>query len=115
MSTGMNLNSGRTLSDMEHIRQSVTKILTTPIGSRIKRRTFGSLFPDLIDQPINDYTVILLYAATATALLQHEPRLRLTQAQLAVNPDVPGSSTLEITGVANINGRRRRVSFGVQV
>lgn len=40
---GMNRGSGRTVTDLEHIRQSVSDILITPIGSRTMRRSYGSL------------------------------------------------------------------------
>ncbi|CAI0906396.1 Uncharacterised protein [Serratia quinivorans] len=43
MYQGMNTNSGRAVEDIDHIRQSISKILLTPIGSRITRRPFGSL------------------------------------------------------------------------
>jgi phage baseplate assembly protein W len=111
----MNGNTGRSLSNLDHLRQSITKILTTPVGSRIKRRPFGSLLPELVDYPTNDTTVIQLYAATATALLQNEPRLRLTRVQLAVNADEPGESTLEIDAIENVGGGRRAVSLSVPV
>lgn len=48
---GMDRNSGQTLGDLEHIRQSVRDILITPIGSRVMRRDYGSLLSALIDQP----------------------------------------------------------------
>ncbi|MFC3338145.1 GPW/gp25 family protein [Paracandidimonas soli] len=109
MSTG----TGRAIEEMDHLRQSILQILWTRVGSRVKRRTFGSLLPELIDQPLNDYTIIQLYAATATALLMHEPRLRLTSVQLAIDADRPGAATLEISGTASLNGRRRPVSLSV--
>lgn len=113
MSIGMSPVTGRTTLDIEHLRQSINQILGTKVGTRIKRRTFGSLLPELIDQPLNDYTIIQLYAATATALVMHEPRLRLTRVQLAVDSDKPGAADLEIAGTAVLNGRRRAVSLSV--
>jgi len=113
MSIGMNPATGRFSVDIDHLGQSITQIFFTRVGSRIKRRTFGSLLPDLIDQPTNDFTLIQLYAATATALVMHEPRLRLTGVQLIVDPDNPGAAELEISGDALIDGRRRAVSLSV--
>lgn len=83
MSLGMNADSGRWISDIDHLRQSVRKILTTPIGTRVERREFGSLVPDLIDTPLNDQFHLLIYAAVATALMQHEPRIKLERVQLS--------------------------------
>ena len=44
--TGMSRETGRACDDeLAHIRQSIRDILTTPVGSRIKRRDYGSLLP----------------------------------------------------------------------
>ncbi|MEX0633615.1 phage baseplate assembly protein V [Serratia ureilytica] len=51
---GMNRGNGRAIADLEHIRQSVSDILITPIGSRVMRRSYGSLLSELLDQPQND-------------------------------------------------------------
>lgn len=80
---GMHATTGRATSGPAHLSQSITKILTTPLGTRIARRDFGSELPELIDAPNNDTTRVRLYAATATALMHWEPRLRLTRVQLA--------------------------------
>lgn len=74
----MSRNTGLELqTETEHIRQSIQDILTTPIGTRIMRRNYGSLLPQLIDAPFNDVTRMQLYAATATALIQWEDRINL--------------------------------------
>ncbi|MDR1229696.1 MAG: GPW/gp25 family protein [Azoarcus sp.] len=51
---GMDAETGRTTSDLAHVRQSIRKILTTPIGSRVMRRGFGSRLSDLVDAPLNE-------------------------------------------------------------
>ncbi|MGD7246543.1 GPW/gp25 family protein, partial [Ralstonia pseudosolanacearum] len=51
--TGMNSSTGRAIADRPHLAQSIGDILTTPIGSRVMRRDYGSEVPDLIDQPLN--------------------------------------------------------------
>jgi phage baseplate assembly protein W len=40
---GMARESGRTIEDMAHIRQSVSDILLTPVGSRVMRSEYGSI------------------------------------------------------------------------
>jgi uncharacterized protein len=83
----MDRTTGRTLNDLEHLRQSVADILTTPIGSRVMRRDYGSQLPELIDQPFNGTTKLRAYAATAMALMRWEPRLRLSRVQLSQGSD----------------------------
>ncbi len=70
--TGLNLEK-----ETHQISQAIQDILTTPIGSRVMRRTYGSLLPKMIDAPFNEITRLQLYAATATALIQWEDRINL--------------------------------------
>lgn len=39
---GMNRETGKALTGIEHIQQSIRDILVTPIGSRVMRRKYGS-------------------------------------------------------------------------
>ncbi|WP_313410591.1 GPW/gp25 family protein [Stutzerimonas kunmingensis] len=93
----MNRDTGLTVSDLDHLRQSITDILTTPLGSRVMRREYGSLLPDLIDQPAHQTTMIRLYAAIAGALMRWEPRLRLTRVGLEMGSQ-PGAYIVELRG-----------------
>ena len=112
MSIGMHMADGAAVVGLAHIKQSIVKILTTPIGTRIMRRSFGSMVPDLIDHPAHENTAILLYAATATALYKHEPRFRLTQAQFSLG-DTAGAATLTLKGVAALDGATVATSVDV--
>ena len=98
---GMHAATGRSLTGLGHLRQSVTDILTTPIGSRIHRR-YGSEVPELIDQPLNSATQLRIYAATAFALRRWEPRLQLASVQLTRDTD--GAIALLLDGTANGQG-----------
>ncbi|NMM75559.1 baseplate assembly protein [Rhodococcus sp. SRB_17] len=93
----MNRTTGATIIGVEHLRQSVVDILTTPLGTRIERRTYGSLVPDLIDQPDNQTTRLRLYAAVASALMRWEPRLRLTRIAVDSGPSA-GQATVTLHG-----------------
>ncbi|WP_313314552.1 GPW/gp25 family protein [Stutzerimonas nitrititolerans] len=94
---GMSSRTGRTLSESAHLAQSIADILTTPIGSRVMRREYGSLLPDLIDAPSNDATRLLAYAAVAMALMRWEPRIRLSRVQLSLG-ERPGQAYLDVEG-----------------
>ncbi len=78
-----------------HLVQSIRDVLTTPLGSRVQRRDYGSLLPELIDHPFNDHTRLQLFGATATALMRWEPRIRLTRVALAPG-DAPGVFVLDL-------------------
>lgn len=94
---GLAATTGRTITGAAHLAQSIADVLTTPIGSRVMRREYGSLLPDLIDAPFNDATRLQAYAATAMALMRWEPRIRLSRVQLSLG-DVPGQTVLELEG-----------------
>jgi phage baseplate assembly protein W len=81
----MNMNDGHPLDELDHIRQSIIKIVTTPIGSRVMRRDYGSMIPELIDAPINDRIRLLVMAATATAVIKWEPRVRPAKTSLIID------------------------------
>lgn len=93
----MNASTGRSIVDTAHLAQSVADVLTTPIGTRVMRREYGSQLPDLIDWPTNAATRLLAYAATAMALMRWEPRIRLNRVELFLG-DRPGQAVLDLDG-----------------
>jgi len=93
----MDAHTGKAVDGEQHLRQSIADILTTPLGSRVMRREYGSLLADLIDQPFNGATRVRLFGATASALMRWEPRLRLTRVDLTLG-DRPGAFVLTVAG-----------------
>jgi hypothetical protein len=57
---GMDATTGKALSGIAHLAQRIGDILGTPIGTRVMRRDYGSLWRELIDQPTNAATAHLL-------------------------------------------------------
>ena len=95
---GMNVNTGKRLDGIDHIRQSVADIITTPIGSRVMRRDYGSLVPELLDMPMNDALLMQVYAATIIAVTRWEPRIQITGARRTVNTQQHGAVVIELQG-----------------
>ena len=93
---GMDRTTGRRLTGEAHLRQSIADILTTPIGSRIMRREYGSDLPALIDAPITSETVVDVFQAAAEAIGRWEPRFRLRRVQVAAAE--AGHMTLVLEG-----------------
>lgn len=79
---GMSNQNGRYLDDLEHLKQSIVDILTTPIGSRVICRDYGSNLFKLTDQPVNRDLFPKIYAAVAEALGKWEPRLKLERIRI---------------------------------
>ncbi|MEL8055041.1 MAG: GPW/gp25 family protein [Pseudomonadota bacterium] len=76
---GMDPLTGRAVFDLDHVRQSVRDILSTPVGTRVQRRTFGSTLYKLLDAPMTEGLLAEVRAAVAGALTRWEPRLRLVK------------------------------------
>jgi Bacteriophage baseplate protein W len=93
----MNAGTGAAIDGEAHLAQSIADILTTPIGSRVMRRDYGSLLFELIDMPFNAVTRALLHAATAIALMRWEPRLLLRRVLIILGA-APGEVILTIEG-----------------
>ena len=93
---GINAETGKRIEGLDHLRQSIRDILTTPIGSRVMRRDYGSRLFDLVDAPINRDTITDIYAATAEALLRWEPRIDVTQVK--ITNARPGAIELALYG-----------------
>lgn len=96
---GMNQKDGQSITDTDHLRQSVRDILLTPQGSRIARREYGSLLSALIDQPQNLVLRLQVMSAVYVALSRWEPRLTLDSITISSNFD--GSMVVELTGQRN--------------
>ncbi|MDO5609474.1 MAG: GPW/gp25 family protein [Pseudomonadota bacterium] len=94
---GMHARSGRAFDGIDHLAQSIADILTTPIGTRIMRRDYGSLLPELIDTPDTGASRVRLYGAIATALMRWEPRLRVTRLGIT-RTATPGAVNVDIEG-----------------
>lgn len=91
----MNVLTGGAIANNEHIAQSIADILTTRIGTRVMRREYGSLLPDLVDHPSNDVTRLRAYAATAMALTRWEPRIQVHRVQLQ-SATLQGQAVMDI-------------------
>lgn len=95
MYLGMNASSGEPITDLDHIRQSVSDILNTPVGSRVMRRDYGSLLSTLVDAPANDAILLQMMSATYSAVMRWEPRVVVKALTLVTNTQ-PGSYTANL-------------------
>lgn len=93
----MNRETGAAISELDHISQSIADILTTRIGTRVMRREYGSLLPELVDFPFNDAIRLRVYAGTVMALMRWEPRISLSRVRFN-GANLQGQSALELEG-----------------
>lgn len=100
---GMDARRGTALDEGADIAQSIAVIITTPIGTRVMRRQFGSLVFDLIDSPATARGALRLIAAAADAIERWEPRIQFRSAQVSAASD--GRTVLTVRAVLKIDGR----------
>lgn len=100
---GMDRHTGKVCQGVDHLKQSIDDILSTPLGTLIGARAYGSLVPAQLDQPANDLGRTRIFAAAALALLRLEPRARVSRVILS-----PGTRPHEV--VLTVTGRRTDIA-----
>ena len=95
---GMNSQTGLSISEVEHIRQSVRDILVTPVGSRVMRREYGSLLSQMIDQPQTPALRLQIMAACYSAIQRWGPRVNLSTITFE-RSETDGGLYVDITGI----------------
>ncbi len=105
--------TGLTISEIESIEQSIGDIVTTPLGSRPMRRDYGSIVPDLIDQPMNDVLILKMYSAIYTPVSRWETRINIA----SINITHIGSEymTLDLGSVHTITGQSLNLNIPLQM
>lgn len=101
---GMNSQTGLSISEVEHIRQSVRDILVTPVGSRVMHREYGSLLSELIDQPQTPALRLQIMAACYSAIQKWEPCVSLTTITFE-RSDTDSGLYVDITGTRSTSSQ----------
>ncbi|WP_028694338.1 GPW/gp25 family protein [Pseudomonas cremoricolorata] len=79
---GLDRRTGQPASGLDHLRQSIEDILTTPLGSRRMRPDYGCNLRRYVDLPVNDGWKSAVQAEVARALARWEPRLQLERVKV---------------------------------
>lgn len=109
----MSRYTGSELDEIDHIKQSLEDIATTPIGSRLMRREYGTLLASLIDQPISEVLYLKIYSTLYTAYVRWEDRIDISEMNVA---DIKnGQLILDIVGFLKTNGNEINMSIPVQL
>ena len=74
---GTDADTGGWLSGVELLKQNVYRIITTPIGTRVFKPTFGSTLPTLVAKPLTNETILRMRHSIMTALQKWEPTLEI--------------------------------------
>jgi phage baseplate assembly protein W len=103
-------HTGARLQDDEDIWQSIEDILTTPEGSRVWNREYGSQLYDLLD---SDASQARIGGVIADAVERHEPRVRVKNSTLIKAAGGEYEIEIEIIIRATEERQRRGLRIGI--
>ncbi|WP_332604158.1 GPW/gp25 family protein [Acinetobacter sp. ESBL14] len=110
----INKNNGQSLkSEIQSLQQSIQDIISTPIGSRVMRREYGSLLFELLDQPINDSLILKCYSTIYTAITRWEDRIQINKIYLS--PSKGSQLVFEIDGNLRISGQHMNLRIPLKM
>ncbi|MBB4835467.1 GPW/gp25 family protein [Acinetobacter schindleri] len=92
----MSRETGQQLTEIEHIKQSLADLISTPIGSRLMRRRYGTKLANLLDQPTSEALFLKCCSTIYTAILLWEPRVEISR--LYVSEVNQGKTVLNLEG-----------------
>jgi len=92
---GMDRFTGEQIDGAALRRQSITDVLTTPIGTRVLRRRYGCFLFDLVDTPATPAGRLKVVAAVAHALAVWVPEIRMLSASVTVS--ATGKALISVT------------------
>lgn len=84
---GMDAATGKPLTGLEHVRQSIRRIIQTQLGRRIQRRHYGTDLMSLVSAPGNPAMRLKVIGAIAGAILKWEPRVKISHILFHVDSD----------------------------
>jgi len=79
---GMDRVTGKPLTGLDHLWQSIGDILSTPLGSRRMRPDYGSTLRRFVDLPVTEGWKGAVQAEAARALGRWEPRVDLSSVRV---------------------------------
>ncbi|AXL49178.1 phage baseplate protein [Paraburkholderia caffeinilytica] len=94
---GMDRQTGKPITGLAHLKQSVGDILSTRKGTRRERPEYGSDIPRMVDLPLSRGWISSAQAEAARAIERWEPRLKLSR--VSVVSVIDGKVTFRIQGV----------------
>ena len=78
------------LSDVEDIQSSLHILLTTRLGERVMQPTYGCNLDELVFEALSSTFKSFIKDLIKTAILYHEPRIKLNKIELDDSRDLEG-------------------------
>ncbi|TNF65737.1 MAG: hypothetical protein EP298_11405 [Gammaproteobacteria bacterium] len=105
---GISRTTGQKITDIEHVKQSIDDILTTPVGNRVMLREYGSKLFELVDQPINQLTLAKILNETVSAIDQWEHRVEVKF--IDVNRSTGGQVSIDVEFIYQPDGKKQTLT-----
>lgn len=104
------------LPDMLAINNSLYNILNCPIGARgrIMQPTYGSLWYQFLQEPVDQTTANKMQMATIQAIQTWEPRIQVDNSNSYINPDytLPGYN-VRIAFIVTLTSAKQSLQFNL--
>lgn len=103
---GMNQETGEWLNGIQHLSQSIKRIISTAIGSLVSNREFGSGISEIVGIPVTEDTRVDIFYAIADSLDKWEPRFKLESCKLNESSNInSGLFVFDLVGIYILSGR----------
>lgn len=113
----MSRESGSNMTKIMHIKQSIEDICSTPLGSRVMRRNYGTKLANFIDQPTSEALFLKCCSTIYSGILMWEPRIHVTK--ISIGSISSGQMSIDIEAEMVESGQSLNlhipVSFGAML
>lgn len=93
-------------SDAEDIHQSLQILLSTRPGERVMQPTYGCNLEELLFEPLTTTFKTYIKQLIQTAILYHEPRIKLNNVDLDESIDLEGLVLIKVNYTIRTNNSR---------
>ncbi|CAN5331253.1 GPW/gp25 family protein [soil metagenome] len=100
-----------TVAEDEDIQQSLTILLSTHLGERVMQPRFGCNLQHVVFEKADKTTLTYLRDTIETAIIYHEPRIKLIQITVTDEIDPEGKISLNISYMIRSTNTRSNMVF----
>ncbi|MFC4873926.1 GPW/gp25 family protein [Negadavirga shengliensis] len=97
------------VSGIEDICQSLTILFDTALGERVMQPKYGSNLDSMVMEPINNATLTYIDDIVRTAIIYHEPRIKLIRLEVSDENQLEG--VLKISVIFEVRSTNTRFNF----
>jgi phage baseplate assembly protein W len=97
------------VADLEDICQSLTILLDTALGERVMQPKYGASLEAMVFEPMNTAVLTFIDDIVRTAIVYHEPRIKLIR--LDMSTDRKEEGFLELNIIFDVRSTNTRFNF----